>query len=104
MDVTDSDSIPIVGRVVRILRGRDRDSFAVVIDQVNEKYVLIADGDKRKFDRPKRKNKVHLQFLDQIADEVVEQLHETGRVSNGKLRYVLGKLAEQHTEVQRKGE
>lgn len=102
--MTDSDSSPLLGQVVRILRGRDSGKYAIVIQQLDEKYVLIADGDKRKFDCPKRKNKLHLEFMDYIADEVVDSLRENGRVTNGKIRYNLSKFAEQQTEVQRKGE
>jgi large subunit ribosomal protein L14e len=64
----------------------------VVIRQVDERFVLIADGDKRKFDRPKKKNIQHLYFYNYISPEVQNSLLETGRVTNGKLRYALTKF------------
>lgn len=102
--MADSDAGPKVGRVVRILRGRDSGKYAIIIKQVDEKFVLIADGDKKKFDRPKRKNLLHLEITDFIAGDVVESIRTDGRVTNGKLRYNLGKFLEAQAEVQRKGE
>ena len=52
---------------------------------VDERFVMIADGDKRKFDQPKKKNVLHLEL--QPADQSVKlsnSLQETGRVTNAK--------------------
>jgi large subunit ribosomal protein L14e len=85
---------PQLGQIVRILRGRDLNKFAVIIAIVDQRFVWIADGEKRKFDQPKKKNLLHLQLQDVISQEVVNSLLETGRVTNGKLRYALNKFAE----------
>lgn len=83
------------GRIVKVLRGRDAGKYAVVIRRVDDRFVEIADGDKRKFDRPKQKNKRHLHFTAHISNEVADSIRETGRVTNGKIRYALSKFAEQ---------
>jgi large subunit ribosomal protein L14e len=93
-----------VGQVVQVTQGRDAEKFAIVIGQVNDKFVLIADGDKRKFDRPKKKNVLHLEFVEYVSEEVQKSLLDTGRVSNGKLRFALNKFLEEHSEVPSKGE
>ncbi|MEX2460001.1 MAG: KOW domain-containing RNA-binding protein [Paenibacillaceae bacterium] len=85
---------PQLGQIVRILRGRDLNKYAVIIAIVDQRFVWIADGDKRKFDQPKKKNLLHLQLQDAISHEVVSSLMETGRVTNGKLRYALNKFVE----------
>jgi large subunit ribosomal protein L14e len=85
---------PQLGQIVRILRGRDLNKYAVIIAIVDQRFVWIADGEKRKFDQPKKKNLLHLQLQDVISQEVVNSLLETGRVTNGKLRYALNKFAE----------
>lgn len=82
------------GRIVKVLRGRDAGKYAVVIRRVDDRFVEIADGDKRKFDRPKQKNKRHLHFTTHISSEVADSIRETGRVTNGKIRYALSKFAE----------
>lgn len=85
---------PKLGTVVRTLRGRDQEQYAVVVGFVDSRTVLIADGDKRKFDAPKRKNVLHLEITDFISSEVASSIQETGRVTNGKIRYALLKFAE----------
>lgn len=96
---------PELGQIVKVLRGRDTEKVAVIIGLVDERFVLIADGDKRKFDQPKKKNLLHLQLQDVISREVVDSLKETGRVTNGKLRYAVNKFVErEQTEAQEKGD
>lgn len=85
---------PQLGQIVRILRGRDLNKYAVIIGIVDQRFILIADGDKRKFDQPKKKNRLHLQLQDAISHEVVNSLLETGRVTNGKLRFALNKFVQ----------
>ncbi len=83
------DRSPRLGQFVRVTQGRDTDQYAVVVRIADEKFVWIADGDKRKFDRAKRKNILHLHFYKAHSPEVENSLGETGRVTNGKLRYAL---------------
>lgn len=85
---------PQVGRIVKVLRGREQDKYAVIIRLIDDRFVLIADGDKRKFDQPKKKNLLHLQLMDDVSSEVADSINETGRVTNGKLRYALNKFLE----------
>jgi large subunit ribosomal protein L14e len=86
-------SSPQVGQLVRILKGKDAGEAAVVIAVVDSRFVYIADGDKRKFDGPKKKNILHLELIPFISSEVVDSLKETGRVTNGKLRFAVMKYA-----------
>ncbi|MDQ0256028.1 ribosomal protein L14E/L6E/L27E [Evansella vedderi] len=85
----DPDSVPQVGELVRILNGRDKDQFACVIEVMDGRFVRIADGDKRKVDRAKKKNIQHIQRLDIVAPEVKNSIVETGRVTNAKLRFAI---------------
>lgn len=87
------DARPQIGQFVKVLRGKDEESLAVVIAIIDERFVLIADGDKRKFDSPKKKNVLHLQLQPAISQEVTNSLQESGRVTNAKLRYVIQKFA-----------
>lgn len=78
------------GDVVRSRRGKDEDQPYVVLAIIDERFALVADGDKRRFDRPKRKNLLHLQPLGIHSEEVANSLRETGRVTNAKLRFATG--------------
>ena len=48
---------------------------------------MMADGDKRRFDQPKKKNVLHLEMQPVVSHEVMDSMRETGRVTNAKLRY-----------------
>lgn len=91
---------PKLGAIVRTLRGRDQSQYAVIVGIADDRTVWIADGDKRKFDAPKRKNVLHLEIFDFVSPEVVSSIEETGRVTNGKIRFALQKFMESlQTEV-----
>jgi len=92
------ENSPRIGRIVRILRGKDRDGYAVIVGLVDDRFVLIADGDKRRFDEPKKKNLLHLELLPAVSSEVADSMEETGRVTNAKLRFAVQKY------IERKGE
>lgn len=93
--MSESKPIPQIGQLVRVLKGRDTDKLAVIIGILNERFVLIADGDKRKYDSPKKKNVNHLHFYDFISRDVHDSIEETGRVTNRTLRVAVNKFKEQ---------
>lgn len=84
---------PQIGQIVKVLRGKEEDSLSVIIRIEDDRFVWIADGDKRRFDRPKKKNVLHLELQDAVSSEVVTSINETGRVTNAKLRYAIQKFA-----------
>lgn len=97
--------IPQVGQIVKVLRGRDPGEYAVVIRIEEHRFVWLADGDHRKFDQPKKKNLNHLHLQETISSEVASSIRETGRVTNGKLRFAIAKFVElMQDEAQEKGE
>ncbi|MDQ1910854.1 KOW domain-containing RNA-binding protein [Paenibacillus sp. GD4] len=96
---------PQIGQIVKVNRGIGSGMYAVIINVVDQRFVWIADGCKRKFDKPKKKNLLHLELLPVISSYVRESLLETGRVTNGKLRDLLMKYANNsQLEAQEKGE
>lgn len=50
------------GQIVRSLKGRDKDSFLMVLDDVGES-LLLCDGKARPLERPKLKNKKHVEAM-----------------------------------------
>lgn len=96
---------PQIGQIVRILKGKDAGGIGVVVELLDDKFVRIADGNKRKFDQAKRKNIQHLEFQDLISSEVVNSLTESGRVTNGKLRYAVSTFVQfTETKAEEKGD
>lgn len=101
--MSDTDRTPKLGQVVRIIKGRDEGKYAVIIRIIDDRFVLLADGDKRKYDRPKKKNLKHLDLMDYISLEIKSSLQESGRVSNGKLRFVVNKFEHEVVNDFKKG-
>ncbi|MDI4643413.1 KOW domain-containing RNA-binding protein [Cohnella hashimotonis] len=93
------------GEVVRSRRGKDEGQLAVVIALADERFAIVADGDKRRFDRPKRKNVLHLESVGIVSDEVASSIRDTGRVTNGKLRHaVVTAMRRLEAHAEEKGE
>ncbi|TCS94164.1 KOW domain-containing RNA-binding protein [Hazenella coriacea] len=102
--MTEVDSRPQLGQIVRVLRGREAGCYAIVIGFEKPHFVWLADGDQRKFDRPKKKNVKHIQLTNQVVEEVANVINELGRVNNAKLRYALNQYLLQHNQSEQKGE
>ena len=81
----------LIGRVAKIEKGRDAGRYTVIVGQVDDSFCLVADGDKRKFQSPKKKNLNHLQLTSYVSPEVRNSILQTGIVTNGKLRHALKK-------------
>ncbi|SHJ95953.1 hypothetical protein SAMN02745975_03315 [Geosporobacter subterraneus DSM 17957] len=82
----------VVGQVVKSKAGRDKDRNFIVIDVVDEQYVLVADGDLRKLDHPKKKKIRHLAKYNIICEEVKNRLNSGEKITNLLLRRELEKL------------
>lgn len=100
----ESDVIPQIGQIVVVTRGRDAGQYAIIIGLVDERYALLADGDKRKFDQPKKKNIQHLQTVGYVSPEVKNSIADTGRVTNGKLRFALARYMNENALDKKKGD
>lgn len=64
----------MLGRVVFSKTGRDSGKPFLIVRVVNDRYVIISDGDIRKIQNPKMKNIKHLQLTKLRADEVIDYL------------------------------
>ena len=58
----------MVGKIVYSNKGRDKGYFMVVVD-CKDNVVLVCDGKERPLERPKSKNKKHLQFTNTVLSE-----------------------------------
>ncbi|MDI3328212.1 MAG: KOW domain-containing RNA-binding protein [Alicyclobacillaceae bacterium] len=78
---------PDVGDIVEVRQGRETGRFMVVIGRLDDRYVWLADGDRRTVERPKKKNVLHVRPTGKKAEVVVERLHTMGRVTDADLRF-----------------
>ncbi|TCO74992.1 KOW domain-containing RNA-binding protein [Marinisporobacter balticus] len=89
MDTTQDIS---VGQIVKSKAGRDKDRLFVVLDIIDDQYVLVSDGDLRKIDKAKKKKMKHLAKYNIISEEVKKRIDNHEKISNLFLRRELEKL------------
>lgn len=109
--VTKAASQIHLGQIIMVLSGREAGNYAVVV-RLDGTYVWLADGRKRPFARPKRKNKRHIQPTKYIAETVRDAIVSRGTVDDATLVFALnqyqklnvkgGKSATKHGEMARK--
>lgn len=59
------------GQLALSLAGRDKNRIFMIVDILDENYVVIADGQLRKIDNPKKKKLKHLKLLE-VKDNIPE--------------------------------
>ncbi|WP_427340480.1 KOW domain-containing RNA-binding protein [Caloranaerobacter sp. DY30410] len=78
-----------IGQVVRSKAGRDKGRVFVVIDILDDKYVLIVDGDLRKLDKPKKKKIKHLIVYKTVLENIKEKIEKGEKFNNAYVRKCL---------------
>jgi len=61
----------MIGKLVSSKQGHDKDRIYVIVDQ-DEDYVYLCDGTARSYNKPKRKNKKHIQIINRLADKELQ--------------------------------
>lgn len=95
---------PVPGQLVQVLKGKETGSYFVIVRLLNDRFVEIADGNRRRFDNAKKKNISHLNLQSYVSAEVQKSLRETGRVTNGKLRFAVARFLDGEASNKRRGE
>ncbi|WP_432667291.1 KOW domain-containing RNA-binding protein [Wukongibacter baidiensis] len=88
-----------IGQFVKSKAGRDKDRVFIVIDIIDELYVLIADGDLRKMEKAKKKKIKHLSKFNIISEEIVKRYDTHKKISNLMLRREIEKLGLHKTQI-----
>lgn len=83
-----------LGQVVYSKAGRDKGKKFIVVDIVDELYVMISDGDLRRIENAKRKKLKHLQITEEIILPIKEKLEKKVRVSNSEIRKAIEEIIE----------
>lgn len=78
-----------LGQIVYSKAGRDKGKKFIVIDIIDELYVMISDGDLRRIENAKRKKLKHLKITEEIVFPIREKLEKRVRVLNSEIRRAL---------------
>ena len=88
-----------VGRIVFSKQGHDRGRWFMIVGLVDDKHVLIADGQTRKLEKPKKKQTKHLRAKPIRFVETAELLQNGKPVLDSDIRKAIAAFA---TEEERK--
>lgn len=78
-----------LGQVVCSKAGRDAGRKFVIVGLADDEHVLIADGDLRKIENPKKKKLKHLHYEDCVIEDIVIKLNTKLKISNSDIRKML---------------
>ncbi|MBP2071989.1 MULTISPECIES: KOW domain-containing RNA-binding protein [Thermoanaerobacterium] len=78
-----------IGRIVKSKAGRDKDRIFIIVGVADEKHVLIADGDLRKIEKPKKKKLIHLQKYNEVDETIREKILKGETVTNAEIKNAL---------------
>ena len=83
--------------IVLSRNGRDEGKRFLIVD-IQENYLMLADGKGRRFEKPKRKKNKHV-MLEGIADDrIAGKLKDGEKVTNNEIRRALAQYAADHGE------
>ncbi|HHV46304.1 MAG TPA: hypothetical protein GXX53_05355 [Tissierellia bacterium] len=85
----DSTKDITVGQVVKSRAGRDKGNIFLVLEIIDDKHVLIVDGDTRRLDKPKKKKIKHLIVYNTVLSEFKEKIDGDVKINNAYVRKLL---------------
>ena len=60
----------LIGKVVSSIAGRDKNYLYVIVDQVDNDYMFLSNGNTKTIQMPKKKKLKHLIVLEDISDDI----------------------------------
>lgn len=81
-----------IGQVVKSKAGRDKNRKFLVLDIIDDNFVLLVDGDLRKFDSPKMKKVKHIAKVNQCCYDLKAELDQGRSITDEWIRREIDKL------------
>jgi len=81
-----------IGMIAESLAGRDKGRFFVILEVLDDKYVLVADGRLRRVDKPKKKQLKHLKVKPVAIPIIKEKLASGDKLYDYEIRSHLTSL------------
>ena len=83
------------GQVIKSKAGRDKDKYFVVLEVIDDDYILLSDGDIRKVEKPKKKKIKHVRLTDYVLEEIKQKLIKSEKINNSEIKKYLLKVIEE---------
>ena len=74
IEVNSLQNNDLIGKIVISTAGRDDKELYIVVDLIDEDYVLLANGYNKKVDKPKKKKLKHIKLTDIVNNEIKEAI------------------------------
>lgn len=87
-----------LGQIVHSKAGRDKNRYFIVVGVIDDDYVLVADGQLRKIDSPKKKKIKHLVFHNKYDTNVQRMLEKNEKISDVYLKKSLESMGLLHNK------
>lgn len=78
----------VKSNIVKSTAGRDEGDLFFVLD-IQEEFLLLADGKRRRVENPKRKKRKHVTFVGESHSVVAEKIRSSEKITNSELRKAL---------------
>jgi len=78
-----------LGSIVVSIAGRDKGKLLVIVGIVDEAFVLVADGDLRKVEKPKKKKLKHIKATGKCDTGLGDKLRKGIVVTNAEIKKIL---------------
>lgn len=88
-----------LGSIVISKAGRDQGRLFLVVEEVDDDFVMIANGDLRKLDRLKKKRRKHLKPTGTVVGAFKDRLSKGEKVEDHELRAWLREEEEKLVQV-----
>ncbi|NSW91208.1 MAG: RNA-binding protein [Firmicutes bacterium] len=83
-----------LGELVCSTAGRDAGRKFIIVDIIDNKYVLISDGDLRKIEKPKKKKIKHIESSGIMIDSLSKKLENRMKITNAEIRKEIARYAQ----------
>jgi len=80
-----------LGQIVKSKSGRDKGWVFFIVSIVDENHVVVADGDYRRIENPKKKKIKHLQPYNRVSETIANKLKNGLKIENIELQRELEK-------------
>ncbi len=82
----------VKSNIVKSTAGRDEGDLFFVLD-IQEEFLLLADGKRRRVENPKRKKCKHVAFVGESHSVVAEKIRSSEKITNSELRKALAAVS-----------
>lgn len=83
-----------IAQVVKSKAGRDNGNIFIIYEIIDDKHVLVIDGDLRRLSKPKKKKIKHLIVYKDVINTLKEKIVNEERFNNAYVRKLLASYNE----------